>query len=173
MPPAVWPKKKEKRKSMRQLPQSHKPHCAKCSLFPPPKQVQGKCHQPHPCCHPTLDTLGLCLQSTLQWGPPTRSLLFLHCLQAGSPEAPQLTLTPPSLCSALFLEGPFLKLQVNFKTQLKHPALSGTFPRVPCPQKPAVDLPADSHSLTQGSSLRCLRAALWPLSLPYLHAAQD
>ena len=114
MPPAVRPKKRKK-KAHEAAAIITQDTLRQCSLFPPPKQAQGKCHQPHPSCHPTLDALGLCLQSTLQWGPPTSSLLFLHCLQAGSPEAPQLTLTPPSLCSALFLDGPFLKLQVNLQ----------------------------------------------------------
>lgn len=67
-------------------------------------------------CHQTQDALALCLQS-----PPLRGLsylcafLSLHCLQAGSPEAPHLTITPPSLCSALFLEGPFLKTQFSLQ----------------------------------------------------------
>lgn len=42
-------------------------------------------------------------------------LPFPHCFQVGSPGAPHLTGTPPSLCLALFLEGPFLKPQFDLQ----------------------------------------------------------
>ena len=139
--------------------------CAKCSLFlsrerkmpPAPRCVAGSPHSspagrsalkaPHP-----LPSKPLCPQST-----PPRGLsylcrfLFWRCLQAGSLEAPHLTITSPSLCSALFLEGPFLKTHSTFKTQLKHSVLDRAFPRAPNPGNSPC-FPADSSSPRQDNS---------------------
>lgn len=115
---------------------SHRPHWAKCSLCATSPTLQRWVTV-------LQDALALCLQSTLPWGS----------LRLPSPALPSgresggsfLTITPPILCSALFLEGFFLKTQFN----LQNPA------QALCPLKGITQSPADS------SSLRLLWASFW------------